>query len=162
MNRLYYLKHKEEIKQRVKEYREKNKEKVYQQQKLYAEEHKEQIKTYYKKYSEENKNKLNKYKTDYYNSKHGRAVRLSSHYMREDKKHNRGESTLTAKWIVENIFSKPCVYCGESDWHKIGCDRKDNSLPHTMDNVVPCCKECNIKKNDLSYDEYIKKIKESK
>ena len=87
----------------------------------------------------------------------GRADYLLQRYRQSDKKHNRGECTLTAQWIVENIFSKPCHYCGKTDWTKIGCDRIDNSKPHTEDNVIPCCMNCNRKKNTKSYDEFIKK-----
>lgn len=46
----------------------------------------------------------------------------------------------------------------ERDWHKLGCDRKDNSLPHTPDNCIPCCSTCNTKKGRMNYDEYMQKI----
>lgn len=75
----------------------------------------------------------------------GRAVYLLNRYKSSDKEHNRGESDLTSQWIVENIFSKPCAHCGETDWRKIGCNRLDNDKPHTMDNVEPCCGKCNRK-----------------
>ena len=75
----------------------------------------------------------------------GRAHNLISAYNQTDKKYKLGKGDLTAKWIVENIFSKPCAHCGESDWYKIGCNRLDNSKPHTMDNVEPCCSKCNKK-----------------
>ena len=81
----------------------------------------------------------------YNNSKKGRAKNLLNCYKSEDKKYNRGECTLTAEWIVEHIFSQPCPHCGESDWYKIGCNRLDNSKPHTLDNVEPCCANCNKK-----------------
>lgn len=74
-----------------------------------------------------------------------RAGLLLSAYKQTDKKYNYGKSDLTAKWIVDNIFSKSCVHCGETDWHKLGCNRLDNSKPHTMDNVEPCCCKCNRK-----------------
>ena len=87
-----------------------------------------------------------------------RAYSMIKSYKATDKKHNRGECTLTPVWVVENIFSQPCHYCNETDWLKIGCDRIDNSLPHTPDNVVPCCFHCNCKKGVTPYDEYMKKI----
>lgn len=73
----------------------------------------------------------------------GRARHLIDNYRRLDKKYNRGECTLTAQWIVDNIFSKPCAHCGETDWHKLGCNRLNNSLPHATNNVETCCKKCN-------------------
>lgn len=75
----------------------------------------------------------------------GRAIYLLNRYKSSDKEHNRGESDLTAQWIVDNIFTKSCVHCGETDWTKIGCNRLDNSKPHTIDNVEPCCGKCNRK-----------------
>ena len=75
----------------------------------------------------------------------GRAEMLLSMYNQSDKNKGRGRGDLTSQWIVDNIFSKPCAHCGETDWHKIGCNRLDNSKPHTMDNVEPCCGKCNSK-----------------
>lgn len=88
----------------------------------------------------------------------GRAEYLEINYKRLDKENNRGESTITAEWIVENVFSKPCHYCGETDWRKLGCDRINNTLPHTPENVVPCCGKCNVKKGTMKYDEFMRMI----
>ena len=89
------------------------------------------------------KSKINCNTKERYKTPHWRAVYLLASYNNDDKKYNRGEGDLTAKWIVEKIFSKSCVHCGESDWHKLGCNRLDNSKPHTKDNVEPCCFHCN-------------------
>ena len=75
----------------------------------------------------------------------GRAYSLIGGYRSQDRKYGRGECNLTAKWLVENIFTKPCVHCGTVGWDVIGCNRIDNSKAHTMDNVEPCCKKCNLK-----------------
>lgn len=108
------------------------------------------------------KEEIAAYKVEYdaknYATPFGRAVNLLYAYKQKDKLYNRGECTLTADWIVEHIFNEPCHYCGESDWHELGCDRIDNSLPHTPDNVVPCCYHCNCKKHTTSYDEYMRLI----
>lgn len=74
-----------------------------------------------------------------------RAIMLNSHYKIEDEKYNRGKGNLTTKWIIDNIFSQPCAHCGKKGWQIIGCNRLDNSKPHTKDNVEPCCRECNAK-----------------
>ena len=74
-----------------------------------------------------------------------RATHLLCGYRKQDKKNGFGNVIdFDGKWIVDNILSKPCVHCGESDWTKIGCNRIDNSKPHTKDNVEPCCRHCNI------------------
>ena len=83
------------------------------------------------------------YRKKYIKTPIGRALSLISAYNTSDKKYNRGKGDLTPKWIVDNIFTKPCAHCGEADWHKLCCNRIDNSKPHTMDNVEPCCFHCN-------------------
>lgn len=88
---------------------------------------------------------MRKYNEKYLSTKKGRANNLLCSYRANDKKYNRGECTLTAQWIVDNIFSKSCVHCGEADWRKIGCNRLDNSKPHTENNVEPCCLKCNAR-----------------
>lgn len=112
-----------------------------------------------KTWREGHKEEISEYNKEYSKTQRGRANNLLSSYRTNDKLHKRGECTITADWIIENIFTKSCVYgCGESDWRKLGCDRKDNSLPHTPENCVPCCLSCNSKKGSMSYDEYMAKI----
>lgn len=72
-----------------------------------------------------------------------RASMLAKNYRTADKEAKRGKCTLTAQWIYDNILFKPCAHCGKEGWDIIGCNRLDNSKPHTMDNVEPCCYECN-------------------
>lgn len=81
----------------------------------------------------------------YRKTKMGRAIQLLNRYNQSDKKAGRGKGDLTPEWIVENIFTSKCE-CGEDDWTKLGCNRIDDSKPHTMDNVEPCCKKCNCDK----------------
>ena len=86
----------------------------------------------------------NQYFKEYRNSELGRANSLLSAYNQSDRKMGRGKGDLTPQWIVENIFTKPCAHCGKTDWHKLGCNRINNDLPHTISNVEPCCEECNL------------------
>lgn len=126
------------------------------------EERKAAYREYMKRYTEKNRERLNEYQRYYYernkdekhfqrmrnksmDTQNAKAAKMYYSYRRSDREHNRGEGDLTKKWIIENILSKPCAHCGETDWHKIGCNRLDNSKPHTMDNVEPCCWECNNK-----------------
>lgn len=117
---------KEEKREYNKQYYAKNREKMLEQMKEY--------------YAANRKKRL-----EYFKTPMGRAHNLLMAYNTTDKKKGRGKGNLTPEWIVENIFTKPCVHCGESDWKKIGCNRIDNSKPHTKDNVEPCCWECNLK-----------------
>lgn len=102
---------------------------------------------------EEKKERLKTYNK----TKYGRALYLLGGYRRLDKKSERGECTLTAQWIVDNIFSSHCQYCDEDDWTKIGCDRIDSTKPHTPENCVPCCYHCNCKKHTMGYEEFMDK-----
>ena len=161
----YYQANKDKVAARMVEYYQTNKEKKLEYQAEYRKANKEKIAAHKSEYYQANKEKFAEYyqankeevavqKAEYRATPIGRAVNLLSGYRQSDKKHNRSECTLTPQWIVDNIFNKPCHYCGESDWHKIGCDRIDNSKPHTEDNVVPCCSECNIKRKTMEYNEF--------
>lgn len=93
----------------------------------------------------------------YYDEPINRARRMISGYRRMDKIYMFGNVIdFDAQWIVDNIFTQPCKHCGESDWHKIGCNRLDNSKGHTKDNVEPCCLSCNSK---LASNEYNKQFR---
>lgn len=101
-----------------------------------------------KKYLTEDERKEGKRKKQiaWRNTPYGRATFLLTNYRNMDKMNGFSNKLcdLTAKWIVENILFKPCAHCGKTGWDVIGCNRLDNSKPHTMDNVEPCCKECNV------------------
>ena len=169
-HRLYYLKNKEKILEQQKQYYQDNKDKKLEQQKQYyqdnkdklleqkyqyKQEHKEEIKQYY----QNNRDKILEQAKQYYKTQMGRANNLVNAYRQLDKNANRGECTLTAQWIVDNIFTQPCHWCKKTDWHKLGCDRIDNSLPHTPDNVNPCCEDCNKKRGTKTYEEFLELIK---
>lgn len=154
-NRKYYQANKEKVLEHQAEYRKANKEKIAEQQAEYYQANKEKIAEYNAEYRKANKGKIAEYYAEYSTTPMGRAVYLLRDYRRNDKKYNRGECTLTPQWIVENIFSQPCHYCGETDWRKIGCDRINNSKPHTEDNVVPCCTECNAKRGTKEFNKFV-------
>ena len=168
-NRQYYLKNKEKMLEYRKQYYQDNREKILERTKQYALEHREEIregrKKYHKKYYQDNKEKIEQYRkehkaeiSEYFKTPMGRAHNLISGYNREDKKYNRGKGDLTAKWIVENIFTSKCHWCQKDDWRKLGCDRIDNSKPHTKDNVIPCCIDCNNDRGTMTYEEFLKEI----
>lgn len=113
-----------------------------------------------RKWAKANPDKVSEKIKNYYRTPIGRAIYLANTYRQNDKKHNRGECTLTSQWIINNIFSKSCIYCGETDWRKLGCDRIDNSLPHTPDNVVCSCWNCNNERKNKPFEEFLQKSKE--
>lgn len=143
MTKEYYLKNKEKIRNKQHQYYLDNKDKIADTAKKWNTENKERRKEIKEKWKNDNPELL-------------RAGYLVQNYKRNDKKYNRGECTLTSKWIIENIFKSKCHYCGESDWTELGCDRINNDLPHTPDNVVCCCGKCNIKRNKTEYYGFVK------
>jgi hypothetical protein len=114
----------------------------------------EQNREYNRQYRLKNREKILARKRvvqkEYNKTQMGRASRQIAQYKRMDTR-NGFDNTIdfNAKWIVENIYTKPCAHCGETDWHNLGCNRLDNSKPHTMDNVEPCCFKCNCKLNGM-------------
>lgn len=139
-----------------------NKDEVKEYRKRYYQEHKEHLMKLQKEYLKTDKGKEAKKKaTLNYDSKHREEKNLkqrelnatdklyrASHQVRLYKfldKRNGFDDVVDfdGEWMVDNIYSKPCKYCGETDWHKLGCNRIDNSKPHTKENVEPCCKSCN-------------------
>lgn len=149
-NKEYYEIHKEEIADAQKMYRLKNADKI----KKYKESRKEETKEYNRQYYLKRKDELIKAKTEYQKeyskTQMGRAQGQYQQYKRMDKRNGFDEVIdFDAKWIVDNIYTKPCVHCGETDWHKLGCNRLDNSKPHTIDNVESCCFHCNCVLNGI-------------
>lgn len=83
-----------------------------------------------------------------------RASKIVSGYKSRDIQKGLGENDLDIEWYIDNILSKPCVYCG--DTINIGCDRIDNNQAHNKNNVVPCCRECNIARgNNFTHKEFL-------
>lgn len=79
---------------------------------------------------------------------------ISSYHCRDKKKSLKFD--LDREWLREFIIDKPCIYCGDLD--NVGCDRVDNKLGHTKDNVVPACYICNTVRNNLFSVEEMRRI----
>ena len=136
---------KEERKEYNRKYYQANKKKIKEYKKQYYQNNAERFKEYQKQYNKDNAQQIKEQKKQYNQTPMGRALTLLNRYNQSDKEYNRGKGDLTAKWIVENIFTQPCHYCGKEGWDVIGCNRLDNTKQHTKDNVEPCCFECNLK-----------------
>lgn len=143
MRKEYYLAHKDEINEKNRQYYREHKEKCKQNIKEWQTQNIDKVKGYKNKWNKEHKEEKIALQKKWRKTPIGRASMLLGAYNHSDKKYNRGEGDLTAQWIVENIFTKPCAHCGVEGWQVIGCNRINNDLPHTKDNVEPCCGKCN-------------------
>lgn len=84
---------------------------------------------------------------------------------------NNYRSFELSKEEFREITQKNCYYCSEepsaytSNYYPNGgyvgngIDRVDNSLGYSIENCVPCCERCNKMKLDMSYEEFISKIR---
>lgn len=156
----------EKRKEYLREWYQKNKEKkAEQKRKNRALKHEEYVKynrEYAQKWRENNKEHFQEYRKNYKKTPTGRASILCSNYKSDDMIKGRPGNNLTMPWVLENIIKSKCVYCGESDYLKLGCDRIDNEKAHTQDNCLCSCWECNNdrQKKSMSVEEY-KKLKKA-
>ena len=68
------------------------------------------------------------------------------------------EFTITKDFMLDMLMST-CNYCGSE--HFIGIDRIDSSNGYHSDNVVPCCKYCNMMKGSLDKSEFLSKVNQT-
>ena len=163
----WYLSHLEYNKERGHKRNIEEREKRSEYNKKYRAEHKEYYQEYMKKWEHEHKEERKEYAKSRDNSVSNnrrratmdrKANALSQDYRYADN--GRGfntENNVDGKWIEENIYTSRCVYCGDSNWKHLGCDRIDNSRPHTADNVVCSCGICNIERQGrkMSVEEFV-------
>lgn len=117
-------------------------------------------------FTREQQDNRNTWQRAYYKTVKGRAVQLLKAYQRIDKKQNR-RFNLDQPFLID-LFSKPCIYCGDSD-SPIGADRVDNEIGHVKTNIVPACGICNIMRGNtfnhaemLILGQCVKQIKEDR
>jgi 5-methylcytosine-specific restriction endonuclease McrA len=90
----------------------------------------------------------------------------------QQKSKKRGWDSWITFGEYQNLIHQPCTYCGDIDSNVMrdrlrikvpisgtvvrynGIDRIDSSKGYVTGNVVPCCKRCNIAKNDMTFDEW--------
>lgn len=89
-----------------------------------------------------------------------KARKMKDRYKHYDKERFGVGNDLTKQWIADHILDSHCEYCGEDNWDKLGCDRIDNSKPHTTDNCICACARCNRLRGDNFSVEDMKEIGE--
>jgi len=71
----------------------------------------------------------------------------------KDSAKHRGYTWSLSFADFRTFWQLPCVWCGV-DIATIGLDRVDPSVPYQLDNIEPCCSDCNRMKSDLTSDEF--------
>jgi hypothetical protein len=110
----------------------------------------------------------------------GLLRQLLGHY-RQSAARRQISFTLT-ETEFRHLVEQNCFYCGQapnreyrptrykSSYRSNGVDRRENSQGYVLENCVPCCKDCNRFKSDLSQERmfdivrriYIKHLREEK
>ena len=80
----------------------------------------------------------------------GWAKMMVNGYRKQDRDNGFGDKdTISVDYFIQHIAYNPCAHCGKVGYGLIGCNRLDNSKPHTIDNLEPCCPSCNFSQNIL-------------
>ena len=90
---------------------------------------------------------------------------LYAHYQRVAR--NSGREWRLAEEEFRRLTKGDCHYCGAppgnsyslyggtGDYEYSGIDRIDNSRGYVSDNVVPCCRVCNVAKGTMRTTEFL-------
>jgi hypothetical protein len=86
------------------------------------------------------------------------SIRRKIRQYKRDAKMREYNFDLTDEQFTE-IIEKDCHYCGKKPKNNgiyiyNGIDRVNNNKGYSIDNVVPCCTECNCKKGILTLQEF--------
>lgn len=70
---------------------------------------------------------------------------------------NRNFVATFEEW--KQVISNKCYYCNNTNCDKIGIDRMDQTKGYVKDNMVACCKICNIMKWTYNLEDFVQKTK---
>lgn len=80
-------------------------------------------------------------------------------YQASHKAKQRGLAWTISIAEYEKLISCKCFYCDNTiEPYGGGLDRINSALGYTPENVVPCCRTCNVMKNDLTQEEFFGRI----
>ena len=162
----YYKANREAISEKNKAYREANrenrkayykanKEAIAERNRAWYEANKEYALEQRKAYREANREAIAEQSYAHYRTPKGKFTKIKM------KAKERGINfSLLFELYETQLWGKPCHYCG-CEIEVTGLDRKDSSKGYSRDNVVPCCWDCNRKKQDKPYDQFIQEQKEA-
>lgn len=114
--------------------------------------HKEERKEYRRKYDETHQEQVRQ-------SERKRRTKPETRYYayKKNAENSKRDFLLTFEEFM-TFWQKPCTYCGDPIV-TIGLDRIDNARDYVLDNVIPCCSDCNFTRQDLwTYQEMLTEI----
>lgn len=123
------------------------------------EESKEANRANARKWGQKNKEVKKAYDAEYRATLTGICVKKSSNYRKYDRERfGTDESSVTTEQMKEMIELQPhCFYCGCEDLMQLGLDRIDNNKPHTVDNCVVACWNCNNHRQKMPFENFCNK-----
>lgn len=139
--------HKDERAKSNKEYRARNKERIAEKRKEWEAKNKTHLAAYKKKYAQEHQPEILDYRK-WYQAEHPERTRMSSRNRRARAKQclGSGWTEEEEKQLVEDYGGR-CAYC-----NRPADLQMDHVVPmarggiHSIDNIVPACKACNVSK----------------
>jgi hypothetical protein len=112
----------------------------------------------YLKFRDINKDKSNKDHYKYWFEYYGKTLNKSFTYYKKVTEIRRDIKVNITQEDWDRLTVLPCYLCGYSDPKGIGLDRVDNTKrEYTLDNIKPCCSNCNCMKNDFSLETILEK-----
>lgn len=168
----YCEENKEKISSRAKEYLRNNKDKVKDKQKEWRIQNKEYLLSKSKQYYYDNMNVRKSYNRKYSivaSDKRKFNVRVWRENNKGKALENSQKRRVLSQSVVDNLtekqweeclshFNYKCAYCGEDGAlekeHFIPLEKKG---PTSVDNILPSCRSCNLRKRSLSFDEWYHK-----
>ena len=102
----------------------------------------------------------------------GWNARTQAYHRVKNAAEDRGIEFFISKDEFYLLSSRDCSYCGRppsnlcsaksiktGEYKYSGMDRLDSSGPYSIENVVPCCAECNRGKQSMTIKEFLEWIK---
>ena len=115
-----------------------------------------------KEWRANNAEHLKQYWKQYYATIEGYARNVRKNNLKADRKQGRigaNEDPLPSIEQYIELLQQRDYYDGKQyHWSEMGLDRIDNSKPHTIDNVVPCCTAHNRQRGRKSFEEFCELI----
>jgi 5-methylcytosine-specific restriction endonuclease McrA len=145
-----------------KEYNNNNRDRLTKYRKEYYTNNRDKKLKYQKEYHNNNRDRLNKYRKEHHKTERGKLIhKLSSQNRRYRKQYNTNPGDKLTKKNIEYLTEvyKHCAYCStpltSENTHIDHIHPLSKGGSHSIDNVVLSCKDCNLKKNAKTLEQWL-------